>query len=178
MIDRMSTEEMKTRLTEYMVQDKSLKAHIVAIEVRRCERKNAKCRYDVVLIDEEGEEKKVKFNDRYSRLIYVYTLMQKEGYQRYKLAANGRKVLGRLYSMLYFKDSTKLLESIEKDFDHFMSQAVAQSRKAIRNVGIGGEELEIGSPRTLGRVAIPFVANGGRVTIDESLLMANANTNL
>ena len=104
--------------------------------------------------------------------------MQANGYQRYKLAANGHKVLGRLYSILYFKDSTMLLESIEKDFDHFMSQAVAQSRKAIRNVGIGGEELEIGSPRTFGRVVIPFVANGGRVTIDESLLMANANTNL
>ena len=177
MINGMSVEEMKTRLTEYMAQDKSLKPRVVAIEVRRCGHENAKCRYDVVLIDEEGTEELVMFKDRYSRLIYVYTLMHAKGYQRYTLARNGHRMLGRLYSMLYFKETTMMMKSLEKDLNHFVSQAVAQSRVAIRNTEMGGEDLEIGSSKTLGRVVIPFVANGGRVIIDESLQVESVSNN-
>ena len=169
MIDMMSVEVMRTRLAEYMMQDESLKPRVTAIEVRRCGTENAKCRYEVVLVDEDGAEEVVSFGDRCSRLIYIYTLMHTKGYQRYQLAKNGGRELCRLFRMLYFKEPRMMMKSMERNFERFVSQAVAQSRVAIRNAGMGCEELEIGSPKTLGKEVIPFVANGGRVVIAKEL---------
>ena len=72
-IESMSLEEIKQRLAEYMAADKELMPSLVAVEVRLNQTGTAKCRYGVLLIDEEGGEIEVKFRDRYSRLVYIYT---------------------------------------------------------------------------------------------------------
>lgn len=167
----MSLEEIKQRLAEYMAADKELMPGLVAVEVRLNQTGNAKCRYSVLLIDEEGGEIEVKFRDRYSRLVYIYTLLHPQGYQRRVPAAKDYRELCHLYSMLYFRDSDALLNTIAStDFDHFLSHYIAQSRNAIRQASPLAEPFAIDRPQSHnGKVLIPFVADGGNVIIDASL---------
>ena len=81
-IDSMSLDEIKQRLAEYMAADQQLAPRPVAVEVRLNSTNNARCRYEVLLISDDGKEQEVKFRDRYSRLVYVYTLLHPQGYQR------------------------------------------------------------------------------------------------
>lgn len=170
-IESMSLEEIKQRLAEYMAADKELMPGLVAVEVRLNQTGNAKCRYSVLLIDEEGGEIEVKFRDRYSRLVYIYTLLHPQGYQRRVPAAKDYRELCHLYSMLYFRDSDALLNTIAStDFDHFLSHYIAQSRNAIRQASPLAEPFAIDRPQSHnGKVLIPFVADGGNVIIDASL---------
>ena len=170
-IESMSLEEIKQRLAEYMAADKELMPSLVAVEVRLNQTGTAKCRYSVLLIDEEGGEIDVKFRDRYSRLVYIYTLLHPQGYQRRVPAAKDYRELCHLYSMLYFRDSDALLNTIAStDFDHFLSHYIAQSRNAIRQASSLAEPFAIDRPQSHnGKVLIPFVADGGNVIIDASL---------
>ncbi len=171
MIEAMTTDEMKQRLAEYMAADLQLIPRPIAIEVRPTDINNVRCRYDVLLIDENGQETAVKFRDRYSRLVYVYTLLHPKGYQRRLAATNNYKALRQLYTMLYFKDSNALVKTIESTgFDHFFSQYVAQSRNAIRQATPHASNFAIDRPQSNdGKVLIPFVAQGGTVILDNSL---------
>ena len=171
MLNQMSVEEQRTRLAEYMAADKNLMPGLVAVEVRLASLDNKCCRYDVLLIDEDGSEIPVKFRDRYSRLIYIYTLLHPQGYQRRVPSANGYRELCHLYYMLYFRDSDALLGTIDSTgFDHFLSHNVAQSRQAIRQASPLAECFVIDRPQSHnGKLLIPFVADGGNVLIDASL---------
>lgn len=171
MIEAMTTDEMKQRLAEYMTADQQLAPRLVAVEVRPSSINNVRCRYDVLLIAENGQETEVKFRDRYSRLVYIYTLLHPQGYQRRLAAVNNYKALRHLYTILYFKDGDALLKTIEStDFDHFFSQSIAQSRNAIRQASPHASEYAIDRPQSHdGKVLIPFVSQGGTVILDPSL---------
>ena len=171
MIESMTTDEMKQRLAEYMVADQQLAPRHIAVEVRPSSINNVRCRYDVLLIAEDGQETEVKFRDRYSRLVYIYTLLHPQGYQRRLAAANNYKALRQLYTMLYFKGGDALMKTIEStDFDHFCSQYIAQSRNAIRQATPHASDFAIDRPQSHdGKVLIPFVAQGGTVILDNSL---------
>ena len=170
-IDSMSLEEIKQRLAEYMAADKTLMPTLVAVEVRPSSINNVRCRYDVLLITENGQETEVKFRDRYSRLVYIFTLLHPQGYQRRLAAANNYKALRQLYTMFYFRDSDALLKTIESTgFDHFFSHYIAQSRNAIRQATVHASDFAIDRPQSHdGKVLIPFVAQGGTVILDNSL---------
>lgn len=171
MIESMTTDEMKQRLAEYMVADQQLAPRPIAVEVRPSSINNVRCRYDVLLIAEDGQETEVKFRDRYSRLVYIFTLLHPQGYQRRLAAANNYKALRQLYTMFYFRDSDALLKTIESTgFDHFCSHYIAQSRKAIRQATPHAADFVIDHPQSHdGKVLIPFVAQGGTVILDNSL---------
>ncbi len=171
MIEEMTTDEMKQRLAEYMAADQQLAPRPVAVEVRLSSPNNIRCRYDVLLIAENGQETEVKFRDRYSRLVYIYTLLHPQGYQRRLAAANNYKALRQLYTMLYFREGNALIRTIEStDFDHFFSHNIAQSRKAIRQATPHSSDFSIDRPQSHdGKVLIPFVAQGGTVILDPSL---------
>ena len=170
-IESMTVDEMKQRLAEYMAADQQLAPRPIAIEVRPSNINNVRCRYDVLLIAENGQETEVKFRDRYSRLVYIYTLLHPQGYQRRLAAANNYKALRQLYTMFYFRDSDALLKTIESTgFDHFCSHYIAQSRKAIRQATPHAADFVIDHPQSHdGKVLIPFVAQGGTVILDNSL---------
>ena len=170
-IDSMSLEEIKQRLAEYMAADKTLMPTLVAVEVRPSSINNVRCRYDVLLIAEDGQETEVKFRDRYSRLVYIYTLLHPQGYQRRLAAANNYKALRQLYTLLYFKEGDALVKTIEStDFDHFFSHYIAQSRNAIRQATVHASDFAIDRPQSHdGKVLIPFIAQGGTVILDNSL---------
>lgn len=170
-IEKMTVEELRAHLTKYMTNDISLLPPIVAIEVRPSSINNVRCRYDVLLIAEDGQETEVKFRDRYSRLVYIYTLLHPQGYQRRLAAANNYKALRQLYTMLYFKESNALIKTINStDFDHFFSHYIAQSRNAIRQATVHASDFAIDRPQSHdGKVLIPFVAQGGTVILDNSL---------
>ena len=177
MINQMSVEELRRRLAEYMENDVRLLPKLVAVEVRLCEHANARCRYDVLLIDEDGNETPVQFRDRCARLMYIYTLLHPRGYQRYTLADNDYRELRQLYSRLYFTDSSAMMRTINSSgFDHFVSHYVAQSRVAVRQAHPLASPLAIDRPQShKGRLRIPFVANGGTIIIDPSLSINNKN---
>ena len=170
-IEKMTVEELRAHLTKYMTNDISLLPPIVAIEVRLSNINNVRCRYDVLLIAENGQETEVKFRDRCSRLLYIYTLLHPQGYQRRLAATNNYKALRNLYTMLYFRDSHALMKTIEStDFDHFFSHYIAQSRNAIRQATPHAADFAIDRPQSHdGKVLIPFVAQGGTVILDASL---------
>lgn len=172
-IASMSIEELKSRLAAYMKSDASLMPRIVAIEVKY-NPNDPKSQYDAFLIDEEGGEKLVKFEDRCSRLIYIYTLLHSKGYQRRNAAANNYRGLCQLYNQLYFRDSSALMKTIKSTDDtkpgQFLSHYIARSRKAVRQTSPLAEPFAIDRPQSHnGLVLIPFVAEGGKLIIDESL---------
>jgi len=170
-IEKMTVEELRDRLAKYMKNDISLLPPIVAVEVRPTNINNVRYRYDVLLIAENGQETLVKFRDRYSRLVYIYTLLHPQGYQRRLAAANNYKALQQLYTLLYFKEGDALVKTIEStDFDHFFSHYIAQSRNAIRQATPYASDFAIDRPQSHdGKVLIPFVAQGGTVILDNLL---------
>ena len=170
-IQSMSNEEVREQLARYMAADNSLRADITSIEVRQNPSMGARCRYSVLFVDKEGHKTAVQFPDRYSRLLYIYTLLHPQGYQRRTPAANDYLALRRLYSLLYLKDSQALLKTIASaGSSHFFSHYIAQSRKAIRQMPVSSDQLAIDRPQSHnGKVLIPFVAEGGSVTVDSSL---------
>ncbi|MBR5686482.1 MAG: hypothetical protein IKX36_00810 [Prevotella sp.] len=169
----MSDEEIRRRLKEYMLADEKLRKQTIAIEVRA--QGTTGGRYQVLLIQEDGTETEVKFPDRYSRLIYIYALLHPKGFQRRSLEANNYQELRKLYCQIYLRDYDSLLNTIDRtDFNHFFSQSVSQSRKAIRQVAPSEEQLVIDRPqRHNGKTLIPFVQQGGTVIIDNSLSINN-----
>jgi hypothetical protein len=171
MLDAMSVEELKNRLAAYMMADENLVSRPIGVEVRLADTLGKGGRYDVLIILEDGSEKKVKFHDRHSRLVYIYTLLHPKGFQRRSLKANNFQALRELYSKIYFGSAEPLMKTIGNDFDHYFSQAVAQSRRAIREtIGASGA-FEIALPQRYGgKTLISHADNGGCVIIDNSLL--------
>ena len=170
-INKMTDAEIRQRLAEYMESDITLMPRLVAVEVRLSNGTSARCRYDVLLIDEEGGETSVKFRDRCSRLMYIYTLLHPQGYQRRSAAANDYRELRQLFSQLYFTDSEALVRTIESTgYNQFVSQYVTQSRVAVRQTSPLAAPFAIDRPQAHhGKLLIPFVAQGGTVIIDGSL---------
>lgn len=175
LIETMTPEEIKQRLAAYMTADLQFSPRPVAIKVRASIAAHSRSRYEVVLVSQNGDETEVKFRDRYSRLVYIYTLLHPQGYQRRLAAANNYKALRQLYTMLYFKGGDALMKTIEStSFDHFFSHYIAQSRNAIRLATPHASDFAIDRPQAHdGKVLIPFVAQGGTVILDSSLSSLN-----
>ena len=171
MLDTMSVEELKNRLAAYMMADENLVSRPIGVEVRLADTLDRSGRYDVLIVLEDGSEKEVKFRDRHSRLVYIYTLLHPQGYQRRSLRTNNFQALRDLFSILYFGSAEPLLRAIGDNFDHYFNQAVAQSRRAIRETIGASEQFEIALPqRHGGKTLVSCAANGGHVIIDSSLL--------
>ena len=172
-IQQMSVEEMQERLAEYMAADKEWAPKPVAIEVRHRDIKDIAGSniYDVIVMKDDGTEEVLKFDDRYSKLIYIYTLMHPKGYQRRSLnnQAQGFPELASLYRAVFMANPERFISYAAKDFNHMMSMAVSFIRKTIDKM-VGCEELTIGNPRHLyGRTFIPAVIDGLEVIIDSQL---------
>ncbi len=170
-INKMTDAEIRQRLAEYMESDITLMPRLVAVEVRLSGGTSSRCRYDVLLIDEEGGETSVKFRDRCSRLMYIYALLHPKGFQRRAAASHDYRELRQLFSQLYFTGSDALIRTIESTgYDHFISHYVAQSRKAVRQSSPLASPFAIDYPQSHnGKLLIPFVAQGGTVILDPSL---------
>jgi hypothetical protein len=175
-IQQMSVEEMQLSLAEYMAADKEWAPKPVAIEVRHRDIKDISGTniYDVIVLKDDDTEEVIKFEDRYSKLIYIYTLLHPKGYHRRSLNKPEKAFpeLASLYRAIFMAAPDRLIAYTAKNFDHMMSMAVSFIRKAMGKM-IGCEELTIGNPRQYcGRTVIPAVYNGLEVIID-SLLQRN-----
>ena len=172
-IEQMSVEEMQQRLAEYMAADKAWAPKPVAIEVRHRDIKDISGTniYDVIVLKDDGTEEIISFVDRYSKLIYIYTLLHPKGYQRRSLNKPEKEFpeLACLYRAVFMADPNRMIAYTAKNFNHMMSMAVSFIRKAIGKM-IGCEELTIGNPRQYyGRTVIPAVYNGLEIIIDSQL---------
>ena len=171
MIDAMSVEEMKNRLADYMIADETICPCPIGVEVRLSENFSRKGRYDVLLIMKDGSEVEVKFRDRHSRLIYIYTLLHPQGFQRRSLETNNYKALKELFSKIYFTTTEPLMKAIGDKFNQYLSQAISQSRVAVREAAANTKDFESAMPtRNGGKTIIDWAAKGGEVIIDNSLL--------
>lgn len=172
-IQKMSVEEMKQRLAKYMAADKEWAPKPVAIEVRHRDANDISGSniYDVIILKDDNTEEVIKFEDRYSKLLYIYTLLHPKGYQRRSLNKPGKAFpeLASLFRAVFMADPKRLIAAAERDFNHMMSMAIAFVRKAIGRK-MGFEELTFGNPRqNNGRIVIPAVNNGLEVIIDSQL---------
>ena len=172
-IQQMSVEEMQQRLAAYMAVDKEWAPKPVAIEVRHRDIKDISGGniYDVIVQKDDNTEETINFDDRYSKLIYVYTLMHPNGYQRRSLdkRETGYPELANLYNALFLTSPERLIRYAEQDFNHMISMAVSFIRKAIKDI-VGCENLSIGNPRQYnGRTIIPAVRDGLKIIIDPRL---------
>ena len=172
-IQQMSVEEMQVRLAKYMAADKEWAPKPIAIEVRHRDIKDISGTniYDVIVLKDDDTEEVIKFEDRYSKLIYIYTLLHPKGFQRRSLNKPEKAFpeLASLYRAIFMADPERLIAYTAKDFNHMMSMAVSFVRKAIDKM-IGCEELTIGNPRQYyGRTVIPAVYNGLEVIIDSQI---------
>ena len=176
-IQQMSVEEMKQRLAAYMAADKEWASKPVAIEVRHRDRDAivGSNIFDVIVLKDDDTEEVIKFGDRYSKLIYIYTLMHPKGYQRRSLNNRERNFpeLTSLYQTIYMADPDRLVKQATKNFDHVMNMAISFIRNAFKNK-IGLEELSIGNPNDYnGKVVIPAVYDGLKVILDNQLGSSN-----
>lgn len=172
-IQQMSVEEMQERLARYMAADKEWAPKPVAIEVRHRDIKDISGSriYDVIVLKDDGTEEIIQFGDRYSKLIYIYTLLHPKGYQRRSLDKPKQDYpeLSSLYRAIYMTGPDRLIAYTAKGFNHMMSMAISFIRKAFKEK-IGCEGLTIGNPRHYsGRTVIPSVYNGLEVIIDPQL---------
>lgn len=172
-IEQMSVEEMKQRLASYMAADKEWAPKPVAIEVRHRDIKDISGTniYDVIVLKDDDTEEVIHFEDRYSKLIYIYTLMHPKGYQRRSLNKPEKDFseLASLYRAVFMADPDRLIAYATKDFDHMMNMAISFIRVAIKRM-IGCENLSIGNPRHYcGRTVIPAVHDGLDEIIDSKL---------
>ena len=172
-IQQMSVEEMKEKLAAYMAVDKEWAPKPVAIEVRHRDRDDIVGAniFDVIVLKDDDTEEVIKFGDRYSKLIYIYTLMHPKGYQRRCLNNRERNFpeLTSLYQTIFMADPDRLVNYAAQKFDHMMNMAISFIRKAFRNK-TGLEQLSIGNPRQYnGRVVIPAVFDGLKVILDSQL---------
>ena len=172
-IQKMSVEEMQQRLEEYMKADKNWAPKPLAVEVRHRDMKDVSGSniYDVIVLKDDGSEETIRFKDRYSKLIYVYTLMHPKGYQRRSLNKSEKDFseLADLYRALFMADPNRMIAYAAKEFDHMMSMAVSFINKAFEG-RIGCEELSIGNTRHYyGKTVIPAAYNGLEVIIDSQL---------
>ena len=172
-IKQMSVEEMQERLAAYMAADKEWAPKPIAIEVRHRDIKDISGTriYDVIVLKDDSTEEVIQFEDRYSKLIYIYTLLHPKGYQRRSLNKPEKSFpeLASLYRAIFMADPERMIAAAEKDFNHLMSMAVSFVRKAVDKM-IGCEELTIGNPRQYyGRTVIPAVYDGLEVIIDSQL---------
>lgn len=168
MLDTMSVEELRIYVAPYL--EERLNPRVVGVEVRMKDMISRQGRYAVLLILENGSEVEVKFRDRHSRLIYIYTLLHPKGFHRRNLTVNNYQPLRELFSKIYFESAEPLLKAIGNDFDHYISQAVAQSRWAIRQAVAYADDFEIAPPQQHGgKTLVSFAVQGGDVIIDNSL---------
>ena len=86
-LQQMGVEEMQERLAKYMTADKEWAPKPVAIEIRHRDIKDISGTniYDVIVLKDDDTEEVIKFEDRYSKLIYIYTLLHPKGFQRRSL---------------------------------------------------------------------------------------------
>ena len=172
-IKQMSVEEMQERLAKYMAADKEWAPKPVAIEIRHRDIKDISGTniYDVIVLKDDDTEEVIKFEDRYSKLIYIYTLLHPKGFQRRSLNKPEKAFpeLASLYRAIFMADPERLIAYTAKDFDHMMSMAVSFVRKVLKKM-IGCEALTIGNSRHYnGRTVIPAVHDGLEVIIDSQL---------
>jgi hypothetical protein len=175
-IQQMSIEEMQQRLAEYMAADKEWAPKPIAIEVRHRDVKDIVGTniYDVIILKDDDTEDVIKFPDRYSKLVYIYTLLHPKGFQRYTLNKPEKRYpeLSSLYSSIFMIGAERLIDYLskeEKSFNQMMNQAITGVRKAFMGK-VGCEELVIDRPNNNnGRTLIPAVRDGLEVIIDSQL---------
>ena len=177
LIDAMSESEMRSRLAHYMQNDPSLQPSFMAIEIRQKDSPCKGCHYDIMLVDEAGNQTPIHFSDYNSCLLYVYALLHPQGFQRRKLVADNFQELCQLYSLLFLKKSQKLIKSINTvGIERFLNHYVSSSRRAIRAASPAAGQFLIDRPNAhKGKLLIPFVAENGQVIVDDSLRKSMSN---
>ena len=141
MLDAMSVEELNDLLMPYM--DRRVNPHAIAVEVRLSETPGKGGRYEVLLIMQDGSEKVVKFRDRHSRLVYIYTLLHPQGYLRRSLTKDNYRALRELFSKIYFASAEPLLKAIGSDYSSTLKRNIPP--EAIFTYGLVVRRMSAGS---------------------------------
>jgi len=167
-VSNMSEQQAKDLLVELIIATNNLDAAPIGIEVRLCKVITRSCSYDVVLKYQDGSETIVDFPDRRSRLMYIYTLLNPQGFKRSKLEKDPQPLID-LYDEIFIGGSKEILRNaLTTNFERIFIQAVCQSRVPFKK--LHAEIFSIAQPTEyFGKTIIPYISGGEHVEIDPGL---------
>lgn len=169
-IKNMTTEEKDKALFAYMLRDASPEPLCTIEVVRNNIGRGVRSRYDVVIVDSDGNRHVVDFKERSAKIFYVLLLMAKNGISRSSVRQDHLDNYYNVGCVLYNNFDIAKLESKSDDtFQQFFNNAISKTRTTIKSALRGIDKPEhylIADPKSHSSMLfIPLVKEyDGKVT--------------
>lgn len=169
-IKNMTTEEKDKALFAYMLRDASPEPLCTIEVVRNNIGRGVRGRYDVVIVDSDGNRHVVDFKERSAKIFYVLLLMAKNGISRSSVRQDHLDNYYNVGCVLYNNfDIAKLESKSDETFQQFFNNAISKTRTAIKSALRGIDKPEhylIADPKSHSSMLfIPLVKEyDGKVT--------------
>lgn len=169
-INNMTTEEKDKALLAYMLRDASPEPLCTIEVVRNNIGRGVRSRYDVIIVDSDGNRHVVDFKERSAKIFYVLLLMAKNGISRSSVRQDHFDNYYNVGCVLYNNFDIAKLESKSDDtFQQFFNNAISKTRTTIKSALRGIDKPEhylIADPKSHSSMLfIPLVKEyDGKVT--------------
>lgn len=169
-INNMTTEEKDKALFAYMLRDASPEPLCTIEVVRNNIGRGVRSRYDVIIVDSDGNRHVVDFKERSAKIFYVLLLMAKNGISRSSVRQDHFDNYYNVGCVLYNNFDIAKLESKSDDtFQQFFNNAISKTRTTIKSALRGIDKPEhylIADPKSHSSMLfIPLVKEyDGKVT--------------
>lgn len=169
-INNMTTEEKDKALFAYMLRDASPEPLCTIEVVRNNIGRGVRGRYDVIIVDSDGNRHVVDFKERSAKIFYVLLLMAKNGISRSSVRQDHFDNYYNVGCVLYNNFDIAKLESKSDDtFQQFFNNAISKTRTTIKSALRGIDKPEhylIADPKSHSSMLfIPLVKEyDGKVT--------------
>lgn len=169
-INNMTTEEKDKALFAYMLRDASPEPLCTIEVVRNNIGRGVRGRYDVIIVDSDGNRHVVDFKERSAKIFYVLLLMAKNGISRSSVRQDHLENYYNVGCVLYNNFDIAKLESKSDDtFQQFFNNAISKTRTTIKSALRGIDKPEhylIADPKSHSSMLfIPLVKEyDGKVT--------------
>ena len=169
-IKNMTTEEKDKALFAYMLREASPEPLCTIEVVRNNIGRGVRGRYDVIIVDSDGNRHVVDFKERSAKIFYVLLLMAKNGISRSSVRQDHLENYYNVGCVLYNNFDIAKLESKSDDtFQQFFNNAISKTRTTIKSALRGIDKPEhylIADPKSHSSMLfIPLVKEyDGKVT--------------
>ena len=142
-IKNMTTEEKDKALFAYMLREASPEPLCTIEVVRNNIGRGVRGRYDVIIVDSDGNRHVVDFKERSAKIFYVLLLMAKNGISRSSVRQDHLENYYNVGCVLYNNfDIAKLESKSDETFQQFFNNAISKTRTAIKRALRGIDKPE------------------------------------
>ena len=142
-IKNMTTEEKDKALFAYMLREASPEPLCTIEVVRNNIGRGVRGRYDVIIVDSDGNRHVVDFKERSAKIFYVLLLMAKNGISRSSVRQDHLENYYNVGCVLYNNfDIAKLESKSDETFQQFFNNAISKTRTAIKSALRGIDKPE------------------------------------